>query len=103
MIPPYRQEPDEFPETLNRRSTMTKTATPNAALETSFVTEEQTATLVSNVELALSQLDEISGGDCSCTNCCSHSLKTVNLRANIAHAISLPTATLPTQAIRGRI
>ena len=82
---------------------MTKTATPNAALETSFVTEEQTATLVSNVELALSQLDEISGGDCSCTNCCSHSLKATTLRTNIAHEISLPTATLPTQNIRGRL
>ena len=82
---------------------MTKTATPNAALETTFVTEEQTATLVSNVELALSQLDDISGGDCSCTNCCSHSLKATNLRANIAQSISLPTATLPTQNIRTRL
>jgi hypothetical protein len=59
---------------------MTKT-TPNTALETTFVTEEQTATLVRNVEFALEQLDEVAGGDCSCVNCCSHSAKALSLRA----------------------
>jgi hypothetical protein len=48
---------------------MTKT-TP---LETTFVTEEQTATLVRDVDLALEEIDEVAGGDCSCVNCCSHS------------------------------
>jgi hypothetical protein len=64
---------------------MTKTVTPTTALETTFITEEQTATLVSKVELALEQLDEVAGGDCSCVNCCSHSAKATSLRA-----VSLP-------------
>ncbi len=62
---------------------MTKTTT--TALETTFVTEEQTATLVRNVEFALEQLDGVAGGDCSCVNCCSHSLKATSFRA-----VSLP-------------
>jgi hypothetical protein len=65
---------------------MTKTITPTTALETTFVTEEQTAKLARNVELALEQLDEVAGGDCSCVNCCSHSAKATRLRA-----VSLPT------------
>jgi hypothetical protein len=60
---------------------MTKTATPSTSLETTFVTEEQTAKLVRNVEFALEQLDEVAGGDCSCVNCCSHSMKAVSLHA----------------------
>jgi hypothetical protein len=61
---------------------MTKTATPTTALETTFVTEEQTATLVRNVEFTLDQLDEVAGGDCSCVNCCSHAaLKATSFRA----------------------
>lgn len=58
---------------------MTKTPT---ALETTFVTEEQTANLVRKVELAFEQLDEVAGGDCSCVNCCSnHSAKLTSIRA----------------------
>jgi hypothetical protein len=70
---------------------MTKT-TPNTALETTFVTEEQTATLVRNVEFALEQLDEVAGGDCSCVNCCSHSAKALRLNA----------VSFPSLAIRAR-
>jgi hypothetical protein len=63
------------------------TKTPTSALETKFVTKEQTAKLVRNVELALEQLDDVTGGDCSCVNCCSHaalkgaSLRVTNFRA----------------------
>ena len=69
---------------------MTKTATPTTALETTFVTEEQTATLVRNVELVLEQLDDVAGGACSCVNCCSHSAK----RVTSFRAISLPSLNL---------
>lgn len=56
---------------------MTKTVT---ALETTFVTDDQSANLVRNVELALEHLDDVAGGDCSCVNCCSHSARNVSLR-----------------------
>ena len=68
---------------------MTKTNSPTTALETTFVTEEQTATLLRKVDLSLSQLDEVAGGDCSCVNCCSHSSKAASIRS-----ISLPALNL---------
>ena len=64
---------------------MSKTPT---ALETTFVTEDETAALVRNVELALDQLDEVAGGDCSCVNCCSHSLKASSLRISSFRAVN---------------
>jgi hypothetical protein len=68
---------------------MTKTPTNTTALETTFVTDEQAAKLVSKVEFALEQLDEVSGGDCSCVNCCSHSAKATTRLS----AVSLPALT----------
>lgn len=72
---------------------MTKIATPNTALETTFVTEEQTATLVRNVELVLERLDDVAGGACSCVNCCSHSKQ----RFTSVRNISLPALSLRTR------
>jgi hypothetical protein len=63
---------------------MTKTPTNTTALETTFVTDEQAAKLVSKVEFALEQLDEVSGGQLtqlqSC--CCGLHRSTVSLRTN---------------------
>ena len=81
---------------------MTKTNAPATALETTFVTEEHTATLVRNVELALDRLEDVAGGDCSCVNCCSHSMKATSLRAASLRAVTLPTLALPALS-RGRI
>jgi hypothetical protein len=63
---------------------MTKTDV--TSLETTFVTEEQTTTLLRKVDLSLKQLDEVAGGDCSCVNCCSHS----SFKAASIRNISLP-------------
>ncbi len=64
--------------------------TKSTALETTFVTEEQTATLVRDVELVLERLDDVAGGDCSCVNCCSHSKQ----RISNFRTISLPALSL---------
>jgi hypothetical protein len=46
-------------------------------LPTSFVTKQQTAALMQVLELAMEDLDHVSGGlakdeTCQCVNCCSH-------------------------------
>lgn len=70
---------------IEQENLMSKTPT---ALETTFATEDQTAALVRNVELALDQLGEVAGGDCSCVNCCSHSLKATSLRVTAVRAVN---------------
>jgi hypothetical protein len=79
------------------------TKTPNTtALETTFVTDEQTAKLVSKVEFALEQLDQVSGGDCSCVNCCSHSAKGISAKVARFNTVSLHAVSLPSLAFRSR-
>ncbi len=44
-------------------------------LETGFVTRDETADLMQVLELALEDLDQVAGGECSCVNCCSHAAR----------------------------
>lgn len=55
-----------------------KPNTDEAALKTKFVSTDHAAELLQVLELALDDLDNVSGGECSCVNCCcSHTAKVV--------------------------
>ena len=43
-----------------------------AILDTKFVSDADTEKLLQVLELAIDDLDQVAGGECSCVNCCSH-------------------------------
>jgi hypothetical protein len=46
-------------------------------LDTKFVSPEDTEKLLQVIELALDDLDQVAGGECSCVNCCNNHVRAV--------------------------